>query len=74
MVEVFCVCGELAPVETITEAEKDTELRTHCLGKTVVVCRKCYTATEVKGMLKKAIDEAELIGGSVSLSDIKEKG
>ena len=59
---VRCGCGKEAPVVLITEREQDEELRRNYLGKKIVRCVNCMTATEVTEKLQAQLDVAERIG------------
>lgn len=71
--DIRCVCGELAPLVVIGEDEPDKELKEEFFGMVVVRCEKCHTITQVRGPLKKAIDDAAKLGGSVDLSALDKK-
>ena len=62
MTMVKCLCGKEAPVEVITDSEKDEEVKGWYLGKKVVICRECHTITEVTEKLQKLLDDSEQIG------------
>jgi hypothetical protein len=65
---IYCVCGKEVPLKVITEDEPDKEVKEHYYGKVVLMCYDCLTIYEVKGKLKKSIDEAARMGGNVYLA------
>ena len=71
--DIFCVCGSKAPLVVIGEDEPDEDIREHFFGMVVIRCETCHTITQVKGKLKKTIDDAAKLGGSVYLSNKEDK-